>query len=154
MVQIFDEINKGNEKQQCLTVTKTKIDSGDFIFEGNAVKCNDNQVALCEMRVEITYYVWFYSNWLTILLMILLLILLVSLCVSALSYTQHRQRIYRGRTQTQQGININDTGASPYNDQPPKYSDVTGINRNVEEGKFDRYKNKGKELLAKVYLVK
>ena len=128
------------------------IESGDLVFEWNAVKCNDNQMALCEMRVEITYYVWFYSNWLTILLMILLLILLISLCVSALSYTQHRQRIYRGRTQTQQGVNVNNN--RPYNDEPPKYSDVTQTNRNMEEGKFDRYKNKGKELLAKVYLVK
>ena len=84
--------------------------------------------------------------------MILLLILLISLCVSALSYTQHRQRIYRGRTQTQQGVNVNNN--RPYNDEPPKYSDVTQTNRNMEEGKFDRYKNKGKELLAKVYLVK
>ena len=86
--------------------------------------------------------------------MILLLILLISLCVSALSYTQHRQRIYRGRIQTQQGVNASNARPYPYNDEPPKYSDVTETNRNMEEGKFDRYKNKGKELLAKVYLVK
>ena len=36
----------------------------------------------------------------------------------------------------------------PAYDEPPTYSDVTGIV--TQETKMDKYKNKGKEILAKV----
>ena len=42
----------------------------------------------------------------------------------------------------------------PYGDEPPTYSDVTGIVTETQQTKMDKYKNKGKEILAKVTLYK
>ena len=127
----------------------------DFQLTWTAVECNGQNDVLCEIRVEtVTYYAWFYTNWLSVILMILTIILLVSLCVTALSYRSSRQTVYRsqGRRPTPNGT-VHTT--LPYNDAPPKYADVTGATANsAEEGRLDRYKNKGKELLAKVYVVK
>ena len=38
----------------------------------------------------------------------------------------------------------------PINDLPPKYSDVII----TQESAFNKYKNKGRELLAKIYIIK
>ena len=81
-------------------------------------------------------------------MIILTIVLLVTCCMAAMSYKHYNTRAYRGRDQSPQGMNY------PRDDAPPKYSDVTGTSTNQEQGRLDKYKNKGKELLAKIYVVK
>ena len=146
--------------EQCLTVggkvSSYDVDDNDdiinviFTYEWKAVKCmNEIPIkVLCEIRIETITYAWI-PNWLTITLLILTLVLLVTCCIAAMNYKQYRPRAYRGREQTTQNGMM-----YPANDEPPKYSDVTGTSVNTEQGKFDKYKTKGKEILAKIYVVK
>ena len=140
-------IPNNNEDKQCLAVRGIRFND-TFTYEWYPVKCVDHSNSievLCEIRIETITYAWI-PNWLTVILLILTLVLLVTCCVAAMSYKQHRPRTYRGRDQQ------SPQGASyPTDDLPPKYSDVTGLT--TEQGKFDKYKNKGKEILAKIYVV-
>jgi len=141
---------------QCLAVTgvindgynKTSIEP-----RWEAVSCLNNPMgSLCEIRVKTVTYFW-VPNWLSITLIILTIILLVTCCMAALSYTKYKPtttRAYRANGQSNTTANN-----YPANDAPPKYSDVTGISTSDSQQKaFDKYKNKGKELLAKIYVVR
>ena len=102
---------------------------------------------LCEIRVETVTYAW-VPNWLTITLLILTIVLLVTCCMAAMSYKQHQPRAYRGNGTA--GVTH-----GPANDLPPKYSEVTGIGAtNQDQGTFEKYKTKGKDILAKIYVVR
>ena len=64
-------------------------------------------------------------------------------------YVFSYRRVYRADARTtQQPADL------PYGDNPPTYSDVTGIVDETQQSKMDKYKNKGKEILAKVTLYK
>lgn len=134
---------------QCLTVKATKnVEEGTIMYDWEAVDCVGPQTdVLCEIRIETVTYAW-VPNWLSITLIILTIVLLVTCCMAAMSYKHYKPRAYRGSDQSPQGM------AYPTDDAPPKYSDVTGTIPNQEQGKIDKYKNKGKELLAKIYVVK
>ena len=112
--------------------------------------CVDQKIdVLCEIRVETVTYAW-VPNWLTITLLILTIVLLVTCCMAAMSYKQHQPRAYRGNANSTTGVTH-----GPANDLPPKYSEVTGIGAtNQDQGTFEKYKTKGKEILAKVYVVR
>jgi len=135
--------------EQCLAVT---VDRATLPYRLNqvhfrSVRCNQPgpMDALCEVRVEmVTYMAWFVSNWVTFLLMVMTVLLLSALCVSLFRVKSGR-RIYRqGRTPSPAAA---PTSNLPYSDAPPTYNDVTGV-RN--ETKMDKYKTKGKDILAKV----
>ena len=138
---------------QCLTVTRNWQEDNthrveDLVYSWRAVNCVNERVdVLCEIRIETVTYAW-VPNWLTITLLILTIVLLVTCCMAALSYKNYTPRPYRGSQQSPQ------VAAYPVDDAPPKYSDVTRVVTTEEQGKFDKYKNKGKEILAKIYVVK
>ena len=68
--------------------------------------------------------------------------------MAAMSYKQHQPRAYRGN-------GTNGVTHGPANDLPPKYSEVTGIGAtNQDQGTFEKYKTKGKDILAKIYVVR
>lgn len=151
--------NENEDEKQCLAVTGSFIhDDEDYGQQSlspkwEAVPCLSNQIdSLCEIRVKTVTYFW-VPNWLSITLIILTIILLVTCCMAALSYTKYKPtapRAYRANGQSNATTNN-----YPANDAPPKYSDVTGISTSETQQKaFDKYKNKGKELLAKIYVVR
>ena len=86
-------------------------------------------------------YGWI-PNWMDLVLIILTITSLLALCVGAMCITSSQP--------SQRAKRASKTNSYPVNDLPPKYSDVIITN----ESTFDRYKNKGKELLAKIYIVK
>ena len=159
---------KGNEviadedkaELQCLAVTGSGFIHGDEDYgqqtlnlTWEAVPCLNNPIdSLCEIRVKTVTYFW-VPNWLSITLIILTIVLLVTCCMAALSYTKYKPttpRAYRANGQSNPATNN-----YPANDAPPKYSDVTGISTSESQQKaFDKYKNKGKDLLAKIYVVR
>merc|ERR1712141_633752 len=113
-------------------------------LEWKPIDCVDQRIdVLCEIRVETVTYAW-VPNWLTITLLILTIVLLVTCCMAAMSYKQHQPRAYRGNGTA--GVT-----QGPANDLPPKYSEVTGIQ---DQGTFEKYKTKGKNILAKIYVVR
>jgi len=143
------------EDGQCLALTGTFKPDSNNAYDWNAVPClNQNMTSLCEIRVQTVTYAW-VPNWLSITLIILTIILLVTCCMAALSYTKYKpttNRAYRANGNTNQNNTTNNYHA---NDLPPKYSDVTGISTSESQQKaLDRYKNKGREMLAKIYVVR
>ena len=111
-----------------------------FTFAWNPVECNKpQQIVLCEIRVETVTYAW-VPNWMAVVLIILTITSLFALCVGAMCITS---------TQTSRKSPLK-SNSYHNNDLPPKYADVVVTN----ESTFSRYKNKGKELLAKIYIVK
>lgn len=159
VTDVITDTNDGEstalEQKQCLTVTRHYQSDNNATtppiphYGWKAVNCVGNGYVdvLCEIRVETVTYAWI-PNWLTITLVILTIVLLVTCCMAALSYKQYTPRPYRGSQQSPQ------VAAYPVDDAPPKYSEVTGVATNEDQGKFDKYKNKGKEILAKIYVVK
>jgi len=150
------------QKEQCLVLSSY---TGDDMAaaEFRSVECNvRSEGALCEVRVQtVTYLAWFYSNWLSFLLVLMTILLMSALCISVFKYKSGR-RVYRNRRAGTGGPNTRATAAVttvhgnaappshlPYNDAPPTYNDVTGTGN-----KMDKYKNKGKDILAKVTLYK
>jgi hypothetical protein len=108
----------------------------------NAVRCNQQQTALCEIRVETVTYAW-VPNWMAFVLIILTITSLFSLCVAAMCITSRQPKRSKDK-----GTNARNT--YPENDLPPKYNDIIV----TQGGSFEKYKNKGKELFAKIYLVR
>ena len=142
----FDFVERNGSAQQCLTVSSLRQSKDNsttlFDFTWNPVECNKaQQTILCEIRVETVTYAW-VPNWMAIVLIILTITSLFALCVGAMCITSS-QPSRREKEATRAN------GHLP-NDLPPKYSDVVVIN----ESTFDKYKNKGKELLAKIYIVR
>merc|ERR1712018_494426 len=150
ITKVFGEISNEEDKQ-CLAL-RGDIDQyiapSPWKLEWIPMDCVDQKIdVLCEIRVETVTYAW-VPNWLTITLLILTIVLLVTCCMAAMSYKQHQPRAYRGNGTT--GVMH-----GPANDLPPKYSEVTGIGAtNQDQGTFEKYKSKGKEILAKVYVVR
>ena len=154
---------KNEEDGQCLaligsfkpTLNSSEDSQNEYIYEWKAVSClNNNMESLCEIRVQTVTYAW-VPNWLSITLIILTIILLVTCCMAALSYTKYKpttNRAYRANGNSNQNATTSNYHA---NDLPPKYSDVTGISTSESQQKaLDRYKNKGREMLAKIYVVR
>ena len=141
------------DQEQCLTVSRILYpdysdETDKYVYNWMTINCVNEPVdVLCEIRIETVTYAW-VPNWLTITLLILTIVLLVTCCMAALSYKHYTPRPYRGSQQSPQ------VAAYPVDDAPPKYSDVTGVVTTEDQGKFDKYKNKGKEILAKIYVVK
>merc|ERR1711872_245053 len=151
---ISDEIEH-EEGGQCLALIGSLVPDLDITYVWSAESClNLNMDSLCEIRVQTVTYAW-VPNWLSITLIILTIILLVTCCMAALSYSKYKpttNRAYRANGNTNQN---NTTNNYPANDLPPKYSDVTGISTSESQQKaLDRYKNKGREMLAKIYVVR
>jgi len=122
-------------------------------------------VMICEVRVEtVTYLAWFGANWLAFLLVLMTFLLLTALCLSLFKYKGGRsayanRRVYRADARTTTTSAPHPQGDPqrdlPYGDDPPTYSDVTGIvTETTQQTKMDKYRNKGKEILAKVTLYK
>jgi len=166
---IYNFTNTGDDKQ-CLVASVEVLEGSEFHMSDQAltfypVECNkrsdlltnyNNQpLMVCEVRaVTVTYLAWFYSNWMTFLLVLMTTMLMVALCLSVFKYKGGRslyanRRVYRADARTTQR-----TEDLPYGDNPPTYSDVTGIVDETQQSKMDKYKNKGKEILAKVTLYK
>ena len=122
-----------------MMISNDQSDSA-FNFAWKPVECNKpQQTVLCEIRVETVTYAW-VPDWMAVVLIILTITSLFALCVGAMCITSSqtsRQTTSKSNTY-------------PNNDLPPKYTDVVVTN----ESTFNRYKNKGKELLAKIYIVK
>lgn len=102
------------------------------------INCLKKHQFICESRVQtVTYYTWFLSNWFTFLLGFLLIVLVLTLCISVSMYSKKNPnpRVYRRQ-------------AMP-GDLPPTYQEtVNPANR------LDHYRNKGRELLARVYVTR
>jgi len=146
-------------EKQCLRVKATFINKTEnldeqYTYEWAAVPCMEPMDSLCEIRVQTVTYAW-VPNWLSITLIILTIILMVTCCMAALSYTKYKPnttRAYRANGSSNQNTTNNNY---PANDLPPKYSDVTGISVvESQQSALDKYKNKGKEMLAKIYVVR
>jgi len=141
---VFDvAATKNSTREQCLKLTK--FDPITFV----SVECNQPMMAMCEVRVQtVTYLAWFYSNWLSFLLVLMTVLLMSALCISVFKYKSGR-RVYRSRSNSRpHRVSVTNL---PYNDAPPTYNDVTGTRPQTT---MDKYKNKGKEVLAKVTLYK
>jgi len=135
---------KDAAKEQCL---QSKFDPLTLV----SVECNQPMTAMCEVRVQtVTYLAWFYSNWLSFLLVIMTVLLMSALCISVFKY-KSGNRVYRSRSASR--ANRVSVSNLPYNDAPPTYNDVTGAARQPQSA-MDKYKNKGKDILAKVTLYK
>lgn len=148
------------DKEQCLVLSSS---NGAATAEFRSVECNGkSEGALCEVRVQtVTYLAWFYSNWLSFLLVLMTVLLMSALCISVFKYKSGR-RVYRnrGRSAAAAAASVTTVHGNaappshlPYNDAPPTYNDVTGAKTNTDN-KMDKYKNKGKDILAKVTLYK
>jgi len=114
-------------KGSCLSLNDEKYES---------TNCLEEQIYICELRVEtVTYFAWFLANWFSLLLVFLVVVLLISLCVTTSMFRQRQResgRVYRA-------------SAGPvFEDKPPSYGKATG------ETTADRYLNRGREFLAKV----
>merc|ERR1711962_247328 len=120
----------------------------------------EQSLMICEVRAQtVTYLAWFYSNWLAFLLILMTFLLLTTLCLSVFKYKGGRsvysnRRVYRAEACTTAQPVQPTRDDLPYGDDPPTYSDVTGIVTETQQTKMDKYKNKGKEILAKVTLYK
>merc|ERR1712142_61473 len=142
-------------KEQCLALVAPTGNSSEPI-KFRSVECNQPDMgAICEVRVQtVTYLAWFYSNWLSFLLVLMTVLLLSALCISVFKYNSGR-RVYRSRSSSrQQRVSVSNL---PYMDAPPTYNDVTGrgpTRPSSQQTAMDKYKNKGKEILAKVTLYK
>jgi len=169
-------IDDGNASNQCLAFNIQSANNGtDFSMTEtlktfNPVGCIKRgdltprllggrihqSLMVCEVRAQtVTYLAWFYSNWLAFLLILMTFLLLTALCLSVFKYKGPRtayanRRVYRAEARATQ----EPTRDLPYGDEPPTYSDVTGIVTETQQTKMDKYKNKGKEILAKVTLYK
>jgi hypothetical protein len=116
---------------------------------------------VCEARVQtVTYYTWFAANWVDFLLGFLLVVLFVALCVAVCSFAgsgdSNGRRAHQRRPRT--------TDAHVRHavvDLPPSYDSSVGVHTvsghsvaPASASRYDYYRNKGKELLAKVYIYK
>ena len=140
----FDIFERNDSTKQCLVVegiAKSKYDSGSKIeFAWKPVECNKpQQQILCEIRVDTVTYAWI-PNWMAVVLIILTITSLFVLCVGGMCITSSQPSRKVSSKQN----------CDPINDLPPKYSDVII----TQESAFNKYKNKGRELLAKIYIVK
>ena len=146
VTETFGFIERNDSTQQCLTVevrhTPDTLAKNQFGLKWNAVKCNQQQTVLCEIRVETITYAW-VPNWMAFVLIILTISSLLSLCVAAMCLTSRQPKKTRGKGSSEKSIYHAD-------DLPPKYNDVI-----VNQGStFEKYKNKGKEIIARIYVVK
>jgi len=159
----FNITGKDNKKQ-CLTFGHVNATSDPSEMTFKAVECNQPIRAMCEARVQtVTYLAWFYSNWLSFLLVLLTILLLSALCISVFRYSSGR-RMYRHGGGRRGGCGQNrqarvSVSSLPYIDAPPTYNDVTGGGNTATaaatpETTMGKYKNKGKDILAKVTLYK
>ncbi len=68
-----------------------------------AVQCSSKKAFMCEARVQtVTYYTWWYSNWVDFLLWTLLAVLFVALCVTICALCSAPSSSSRRRRQQQQ----------------------------------------------------
>jgi len=147
-------ITAANVTEQCLAADLWDVAMDVHRFK--PVKCNQPIRAMCEVRVQtVTYIAWFYSNWLSFLLVMMTVLLMSAICISVFKYNAAGRRVYRGRNGGNQNRTARVSVSSlPYNDAPPTYNDVTGTTGNAETTTMGKYKNKGKDILAKVTLYR
>lgn len=142
----------------------------------SAVPCNYHAPYVCEARVQtVTYYTWFVANWVDLLLGFLLVILFVALCVSVCSFGSSRPAPSNGRRSVGQRrprtTDPNQMNGVPMAaDLPPSYETTTRIHKppmnneapvrtittsvGAAPSRMESYRNRGKELFAKVYYYK
>ena len=94
ITETFGSIDRNYSTQQCLTVevghmsdSSARKQFGSFGLKWNAVKCNQQQTVLCEIRVETITYAW-VPNWMAFVLIILTI-------SSLLSFIPHFTSLYR-----------------------------------------------------------
>lgn len=143
-------ITARNDKEQCLGVASS------FSLTFKPIECNQPRLAMCEVRVQtVTYLAWFYSNWLSFLLVMLTILLMSAICISVFKHSAGK-RVYRGRRDQNRTARVS-VSSLPYNDAPPTYNDVTAGGNSATtspETTMGKYKNKGKDILAKVTLYR
>lgn len=163
----------GSYPRDCLTLrmTQTSVDDRVVTHELRAENCFAKANYLCEARVQtVTYYSWFYTNWVDLLLGFLLVIMFIALCVSVCAYSAKGSSspkrktdkmatsgygVTRSHRRTPAMVNLEAL------DAPPKYEHAVKIHRPDEEqegkqmsNRMDYYRMRGKDLMAKVYLYK
>jgi len=146
-----------------------------------ATPCHKQLYFVCEARVQtVTYYTWFYANWVDLMLGFLITILFISLLVSLCAFSGSSSRTSRRPTGQNNNQNRSwttrrprtngEANANPVTlDLPPSYDNVV-VRREEKEAEAVRtitvnetapthaqpsrmsaYTQKGKELFAKVY---
>jgi len=158
-----------DEGVNCLIVKWNKTHN-HVSLQYEAVPCMQPQMySLCEVHVYTqTWYVWFYANWLQILMFVTMLLLIFSACClfQALFF---RTRVRTGQPVTRQQRRPEDlrtVGQPPaytasskqppvYSQQPPVYTTtVTQDESFINESPAERYIRKGKEIMAQVTFFK
>jgi len=133
----LDNNETNSSDTQCLVVTWAAEENGANLTYSASPCMAEYTMAVCEVRVYTqTWYVWATTNWLQILFLFTLVLLIVSSCVTV--------QIYSSRPS-----NRNQRRSAEIPASPPPYSpqDLTMTTTTKAPNK---YKEKGKELLAKV----
>jgi len=125
----------------CLTLRwENNGNSTDLVFA--AAPCTQTfNATLCEVRVYTqTWYVWFYTNWLQLLFFVTMgLLLLTSCCL-------FQALFFRTGARRQSGVQTVQNQPPPYTPTPQQYT--------TTENAAAKYKQKGKDILAKVTFYK
>jgi len=133
----IDDNETNSSDTQCLVVSWTAEENGANLTYLASPCMSEYTMAVCEVRVYTqTWYVWATTNWLQILFLFTLVLLIVSSCVTV--------QIYSSRPSNRSQRRSAEMPATP-----PPYSpqDLTMTTTTKAPNK---YKEKGKELLAKV----
>eukprot|EP00088_Acartia_fossae_P043244 TRINITY_DN4553_c0_g1_i7.p1 TRINITY_DN4553_c0_g1~~TRINITY_DN4553_c0_g1_i7.p1 ORF type:complete len:329 (-),score=65.08 TRINITY_DN4553_c0_g1_i7:170-1156(-) len=165
VLESYDE-TYDDEGVHCLVLRwNMSHNSVDLTYE--QIPCTAyHPLTLCEAHVYTqTWYVWFYSNWLQILLFVTMLLLILSACClfQALFF---RTRVRTG--QPASGVRAGRRSAPPAyarssqppsyasTQQPPAYSTTTTTQDDsfINESPAERYIRKGKEIMAQVTFFK
>jgi len=145
MNEIQDEMNEMNNTSdgtQCVLLNwiHNSTYSTELVYEIKPC-IGEYETAICEVRAYTqTWYVWFSINWLQILFLFTLVLLIVSSCVTMQVWTSRpRRAAARGR--------VTRSSPPPYTANP---EDFPMPAQNTTSDLGNKYKEKGKELLAKV----
>merc|ERR1712142_1044619 len=133
----LDDSESNSTDTQCLVISWTAEENGANLTYLARSCVEEYTKAVCEVRVYTqTWYVWATTNWLQILFLFTQVLLLVSSCVTVQIYTSRP-------------ANRSQRRSAEIPATPPPYSpqDITMTTNNKAPNK---YKEKGKELLAKV----
>jgi len=137
----IEEANATSANANCLTLRwEANENSTDLVF--TATPCAQTfNATLCEVRVYTqTWYVWFYTNWLQLLFFVTMgLLLLTSCCL-------FQALFFRTGARRQSGVQTVQNQPPPYTPTPQPYT--------TTESAAAKYKQKGKDILAKVTFYK
>jgi hypothetical protein len=126
---------------QCLTLDITSSATGDVKLA--TTQCGAKNAFACEARVvTVTYAGWFMANWFSFLLVFFIFLLLLGLCTSCTT-SAHIRAVRRMHSNTQ-------SHRPSQMDLPPSYETTCTNQANDATGTLEKYKQKGKELVAKV----